>query len=57
MKILFYLFIYFLEEESPMKLGLSVSTIKHTELLKRAPFVFPFIERVIVSVSGIIIIN
>ena len=38
-----------------MKLGLSVTTIKHTELLKRAPFVFPFIERVIVSVSGIII--
>ena len=25
-----------------MKLGLSVTTIKHTELLKRAPFVFPF---------------
>ena len=32
-----------------MKLGLSVTTIKHIELLKRAPFVFPFIEKVIVS--------
>ena len=39
-----------------MKLGLSVTAIKHTELLKRAPFVFPFIERVIVS-DGVIIIN
>ena len=51
----YFVYFYFLEEESPMKLGLSVTTIKHTELLKRAPFVFPFIERVIVSDSGIII--
>ena len=42
------LFVSFVPEEWPVS---SNTIIRHAELLKLAPFVFPFIERVKVGVS------
>ena len=43
-------FLLFLDEESSkIKNTTSPTTLKYAELLKRAPYVFPFVERFIVS--------